>query len=87
MTQDKIKEILHNSIEFDEKALFNEEKSPFTIDDDKVAKEIYKLHLEAQLELIHNLNDTYYKSEEGELLDDIIHNICEELETKLKELE
>jgi hypothetical protein len=53
----------------------------------KCAKEIYKLHLESQLTLIHTLKNTYYNEDNEECLDDIIHSICNELETKLKELE
>lgn len=54
---------------------------------ERIGKEIYKLHLKSQLTLLHTLKDTYYKEENEECLDDIIHNLCEELETKLKELE
>jgi hypothetical protein len=76
MTQDKIKEILVKELVSDTCIHY----------DWKAAKEIYKLHLEAQLELIHSLNDKYYDMENEDILEDIIGNICEELETKLKEL-
>lgn len=49
------------------------------------SKDIYKLHLEAQLELLHTINDEAYKYTTTH--EEIISNYCEELETKLKELE
>jgi hypothetical protein len=54
---------------------------------ERIANEFYKLHLESQLILLHTLKDTYFKEENKECLDDIIHNLCKDLETKLKELE
>jgi len=78
MTKDKIEEIINSRVV---------QSGIYVIISHKdAAKEIYKLHLESQLELLHNVNDKSYSVENEELLEDIIHDICEELESKLKKL-
>jgi hypothetical protein len=79
MTQDKIENILHNSK--------NWNVGVYKVNEQLVAKEIYKLHLESQLELLHTINDIYYKPDNEESdMPDIVGTFCFELETKLKEL-
>jgi hypothetical protein len=75
MTQDKIKEIIEDS-----RTLYYGE-SVYNTED--AAKEIYKLHLESQLELLHKINDDCYNME----VTDAMEVYCMDLETKLKELE
>jgi hypothetical protein len=74
MTQDKIKNILENI-------------DTNLHDEEYYAKEIYKLHLESQLELLHTINDNFHNLDYPIDIEEAIHNKCEELETKLKELE
>jgi len=76
MTQDKIEKIIDDNI--------IEHSGEIIIHCDWAAKEIYKLHLEAQLELLHTVNDAYYDTDLE--MEKVINIFTEELETKLKEL-
>jgi len=85
MTIEKIKEVLDDSEYLTQEYTSEGTESHYKVNKVEAAKEIYKLHLEAQLELLHTVNDEAYKYISTH--EEIISNYCEELETKLKELE
>lgn len=85
MNVDKIKEILNLNSTIESILAYEGERFEYVETNFNIsAKEIYKLHLESQLELLHIINDTYYK--EAFTIEDITNTYCKELETKLKKL-
>ena len=62
-------------------------KKYFIINIDKIARDIYKTHLESQLELLHTINSSLDTFEVEDFQEEIVSRLCEELENKLKELE